>query len=257
MKQQAVSHHQHYPVSHIYDPQGYRWCSGGTASISFLLPEGSLQLPPSSPKYSMTWDVDIVFSHIRGMEDNEVLSFQLLSHKLSMLLALTNADRCSDLAALDLTYRSFQGNGVKFIIPGLTKTRRVAHQGRPSIWHLHQFQSYVQFRHFSVTRRGQRSCVPVVTVLHKKHFLSLSENPTDRSTIGHWLKGIMKPAGIDTDIFTAHSTRAASTSKAKAVGVPTADTLKAANWSSTSTFCHYYHKLIDSPRFGCGVLEEK
>ena len=66
----------------------------------------------------MTWDVDIVLSHIRGMEDNEELSSQLLSHDLAMLLALTNADRCFDLAALDLTYQSFQGNGVKFIIPG-------------------------------------------------------------------------------------------------------------------------------------------
>ena len=37
---------------------------------------------------------------------------------LYMLLAMTNADRCFDLAALDLTYQSFQGNGVKFIIPG-------------------------------------------------------------------------------------------------------------------------------------------
>ena len=41
-----------------------------------------------------------------------------------MLLALSNADRCSDLAALDLGFRSLHANGVKFIIPGLTKTRR-------------------------------------------------------------------------------------------------------------------------------------
>ena len=52
----------------------------------------------------MTWDVDVVLSHIRGMEDNDELSFQLLSHTLVMLMALTNADRCSSMAALDLTY---------------------------------------------------------------------------------------------------------------------------------------------------------
>ena len=39
-----------------------------------------------------------------------------------MLMALTNADRCSDLAALDLCFRSF--HGMKFIIPELIKTRR-------------------------------------------------------------------------------------------------------------------------------------
>ena len=52
------------------------------------------------------------------------MSFQALFHKLAMLMALANADRCSDLAALDLDHRTFQGSGVRFIIPGLTKTRR-------------------------------------------------------------------------------------------------------------------------------------
>ena len=52
----------------------------------------------------MTWDVDVVLSHIRGMEDNDKLFFQLLSHKLVMLMALTSADRCSDMAALNLIY---------------------------------------------------------------------------------------------------------------------------------------------------------
>ena len=52
----------------------------------------------------MTLDVDIVLPLIKEMEDNDGLSFQLLSHQLAMLMALTNADRCFDLAALDLTY---------------------------------------------------------------------------------------------------------------------------------------------------------
>ena len=41
-----------------------------------------------------------------------------------MLMGLANANRCSDLAALDLNYRTFQRGGVRFIIPGLTKTGR-------------------------------------------------------------------------------------------------------------------------------------
>ena len=59
----------------------------------------------------------------------------------------------------------------------------------------------------------------------------------------------MKFAGIDADRFSAHSTFGGSKSKAKAMGVPMADILKAANWSSTSMFCHFYHKPIDSHRF--------
>ena len=70
------------------------------------------------------WDVDIVLQYIRRLPRNEELSFQSLSHKLAMLMALTNADRSSDLAALDLDYVRPQINGITFIIPGLTKTRR-------------------------------------------------------------------------------------------------------------------------------------
>ena len=40
-----------------------------------------------------------------------------------MLMALSNADRCSELAILDLRFRSQLREGVKFVIPGLTKTR--------------------------------------------------------------------------------------------------------------------------------------
>ena len=86
--------------------------------------KGVFNCRPPAPRYTTTWDVDVVLSHIKSLPDNEHLSFQLLTHKVVMLMALTNADRCSDLAALDLCFRSFHGDGVKFIIPGLTKTRR-------------------------------------------------------------------------------------------------------------------------------------
>jgi len=42
--------------------------------------------------------------------------------------------------------------------------------------------------------------------------------------------------GIDTNTFSAHSTCGAATSKAKAVGLPVREILKAANWSLSSTF---------------------
>ena len=79
---------------------------------------------PPAPRYSSTWDVNIVQNYIMSLPDNNELSFQCLSHKLAMLMALSNADRCLDLVALDLNFRAYVGNGVRFVIPGLTKTRR-------------------------------------------------------------------------------------------------------------------------------------
>lgn len=55
-------------------------------------------------------------------------------------------------------------------------------------------------------------------------------------------------------IFSAHSTRSAAVSKAKAVGVSTADILKAADWGSASTFSRFYHRPVSSSQFGYRVL---
>lgn len=62
------------------------------------------------------------------------LPLRVLAQKVVVLLALANADRSSDLQALDLTYCTFSVEGVEFDIPGLTKTRRVGHPPRVVIY---------------------------------------------------------------------------------------------------------------------------
>ena len=47
--------------------------------------------------------------------------------------------------------------------------------------------------------------------------------------------------GIDITIFTAHSTRSASTSTADNMGLSIKDIQKAAGWSGDSTFRKYYN----------------
>ena len=78
------------------------------------------------------------------------------------------------------------------------------------------------------------------------------------STIARWLKICLSEAGIDTEIFKAHSVRGASSSKAATAGGTTADILQAADWSSESTFQKYYHHPIleqkDKSAFGRAVL---
>ncbi len=51
-------------------------------------------------------------------------------------------------------------------------------------------------------------------ITHRKPY-----RPASSDTIFHWIKDIMVELGIDTDIFTANSCRAAATSKAKAKGL--------------------------------------
>ena len=198
--------------------------------------------------------------YIKELPENDKLSFQALSHKLAMLMALANADRCSDLAALDLDYMRPQVNGMLFIIPGLTKTRR---NGPPlqafypsfteerqicPVRTLECYQSRSQ-KLRTVQKKGARN--PLFLSVRKPH------KPVKAATIGHWLKNVMKEAGIDTKVFSAHSTRGASTSKARTVGVSTADILRAANWSSDSTFSRFYCRPILQGQFGLGVLRSQ
>ena len=62
-------------------------------------------------------------------------------------------------------------------------------------------------------------------------------------------------AGVDTEVFSAHSTRSASTLWAAAKGVPINDILRAANWSSQTTFEQYYFRPTTSTIFTKTILQ--
>ena len=76
------------------------------------------------------------------------------------------------------------------------------------------------------------------------------------ATISRWLKEILCRAGVDTNIFKAHSTRTASMSAAKARGVSTVDIMKAANWTRESTFTRFYYKPVNIGVFGNTILNK-
>lgn len=217
--------------------------------------KGIFNSRPPKPRYTSTWDVDFVLSYYESSPENSQLSLQTLAHKVAMLFALANADRCSDLAALDLNHRTYQVNGVKFIIPGLTKSRRrgppieAFYPSFPESPKLCPVQALREYEKRSEKLRQTESENPLFISVRKPYA------PVKTCTIGNWLKRVMSASGVDTSIFTAHSTRGAATSKAKAVGVSTVDILKAANWSSESTFRRFYHRPVTSSEFGRRVLK--
>ena len=56
---------------------------------------------PPKPRYTFVWDVDKVLEYLKGL-DSATLSDKLLTVKLTMLLSLTAASRCSELKYLDI-----------------------------------------------------------------------------------------------------------------------------------------------------------
>ena len=73
-------------------------------------------------------------------------------------------------------------------------------------------------------------------------------------TVSRWLVQTLISAGIDTSIFTGHSTRYASTSSAKAQGISIKNIISRANWTSDSMFRKRYCKDILKSNFQKTVL---
>ena len=82
-------------------------------------------------------------------------------------------------------------------------------------------------------------------ILFQKPYQHISKD-----TIARWIKLALTEAGVDTNIFTAHSTRGAASSKLHTAGVPI-DTILA----SASTFEKFYKRNIDKPEFENFALE--
>ena len=58
------------------------------------------------------------------------------------------------------------------------------------------------------------------------------------------LKKTLHLCGVDTKVFSAHSTRSASVSKASAKDVPVHEIMARAGWKSAETFHKYYNKPV-------------
>ena len=56
-----------------------------------------------TPKYSETWNVNLVLDRLKALHPLADLSLKALSHKLVMLLALTSGQPCQTLAALNIS----------------------------------------------------------------------------------------------------------------------------------------------------------
>ena len=84
----------------------------------------------------------------------------------------------------------------------------------------------------------------VLTQLLTQLFLGISKPhaPVKVCSIAHWVNSTLSNAGIDTTVFSAHSTQGASTSKAIVTGVTLSDVIHQADWSAAQVFFKFYFK---------------
>ena len=202
---------------------------------------------PSLPRYKHTWDPNLVLSFLRGAENK---SLKELTLNFVMLLALVTGQRAQTLHALKISEMEIEEGAINFVISSPLKTREPG-----SVICLMNFEE-------------DKLCV--VTLLHQ--YLSKTKDvrkddnlfisfvkpfrAVSCDTIRRWILEIMKSSGVNTAVFKAHSTRAASTSAALRNRVPIAAIMKAGMWRSENTFCKFYNRPVETldNSFAQGVL---
>ena len=192
---------------------------------------------PPRPRYQATWDVSKVLDMFARWEDNSDLPLRLLSIKLTVLLCLVSIKRVSDVKALDISRRQFSPQGVKFSVIRRTKT------GIQSVFYpffpAHPLLCVVRcLQVYELQTASLRSpgLSQLLVSYVKPHF------PVSSATLARWVRMAMDMAGIDVSLFGAHSARGAMATKVVTSGGSLSDLLVAADWSSETTFRHFYFR---------------
>ena len=208
---------------------------------------------PPLPRYTCTWNVQTVLSHINSWGDNDSLSIKQLSWKTVMLLALSRPSRSADLSQLSLCGKQYKPEGVSFAPNSLAKQSRQGKQITefffPSFPHDSRLCPVEALKAYEGRTAPYRGGEPKLFLALIKPYKAVTS-----STIARWLKSLLEAAGIDTSVFTAHSVRGVSSSVAANMGITTNDILKAADWSSESVFQRFYYKPTEDPSYGRAVL---
>ena len=216
----------------------------GSHSLITRFLKGCYNLKPSKPKYSATWDVNIVLDYLDDMPETKLLSLKDLTMKTVTLLALVSAQRAQTLSILDLHDVKYTNAGIEIIVTGRTKTsapglpcqviKLPECKERPNLC---IYRCLLYYMEVTQQIRGNNTRV----------FLSTKSphNPVTTATLSRWIKNTLKVAGIDTNVFSDHSTRHASTSAALDRGVDLEIIKKAAGWSEKSrVFFDFYNRPI-------------
>ena len=210
---------------------------------------------PALPRYQVTWDVSLVLNYLKGLHPPSSLSLKDLSLKLITLFALLAGQRHQTLNSLDVINMSISADYAKFRIADILKTTRPNHHVAEIVFPAYDKDERLcpvkyLIQYLKLTRD--------IRLSEKKLFISYisPHKAIGTGTISRWIKMVLSNSGIDLSIFSPHSTRAASASKA-VDKVQLGTILRTVGWSSERTFARFYKKpIIKEGVFAKAVIDQ-
>ena len=217
------------------------------------------KLRPTIPRYVVTWDVNKVLCFLKKWYPNNTISLKQLTLKTCMLIALSSSDRAQTIQKMRIDHCVCTARGVEFPIFAKLKTSRHLRKPRVVIcpkWSdpsldVEKCVTDYMTRTLTLRCRVVRQKKPKPNQLFISHKSGL---PVAHNTISRWLTEVMSLAGIDTSYFTGHSTRGASTSKAKRRGANPNQLIIQGDWKNVTTFTHHYDREILGPALSDLIL---
>ncbi|XP_043270419.1 uncharacterized protein [Venturia canescens] len=217
--------------------------------------KGAYKIRPQKPKYNSTWDPKVVLERLAKWTPNNDISLKQLSSKLATLLALVTGHRIQTLSLININDINVSNDRIEIKIPAQIKTSGPKRKQPVLILpffdkkEICAAQTLLDYLKVTQEIRGETE---ILFISFKKPHKAVGTQ-----TLSKWIKKVLKESGIDTDCFGAYSTRHASTSAAKRVGV-NIDTIRAtAGWTNESkTFTRFYDLNIvqDKTEFAKAIL---
>lgn len=119
IKQSALINH----LSLVVHPEHEGNKVGQTILMKQLM-TGVFNSRPPIPRYTETWDVDLVLKYIMNLPEDKDLTLKQLTHKVTLLMSFTSASRSSEICKLDTKFMNVEQEQIVFTITELTKTRK-------------------------------------------------------------------------------------------------------------------------------------
>ena len=214
--------------------------------------KGIFELKPSLPKDNEVWDVRVVLDYLKTFEVSSALPLKELTLKLTMLLCLTTSQRGQTIHNFDINY--IQDLNDRYRISVREKLKQTKPGRRLDAMELLTFP---EDKELCVVQHLREYTYPTDPLRkdHSQLLLSYVKpfRPVSRDTVSRCVKQVLQSLVINKTKYSAHSSRAASTSDVKVKGFNIAETMKSAGCSTASTFARFYDKPVSNTSVACAA----
>ena len=211
--------------------------SGKHPIVTRLL-KGIFRTRPALPSYICIYDAEIVIEFLKSLPCWEEITLKWLTLKLVILLALLSTHRCQTLNPLSIEHVDINIQQATFCIPKVIKSTTTMFHPKPII--LQAFPA--DERIFPV--RNIVEYIKASEKFRKSKNLLLScykHEPIEAQRLSRYVKLTFKADGINTQLFTAHSTRHANSTGKYMKGLSLNDKVKEGEWKSSLSFRQFYN----------------